>query len=163
MEIARAGQAGLRIKTKNASFLVNPEKKIEEDIVVLTQKPNDYSTFLGKVVIDSPGDYEVSGVSIKCEKQDSGLAFIFIEEGQRLVVLSSAAVAKNADMEDASAVVVFLDETAKDALSQVACEIVAAIGPSDFLPADKSNIKTAEKINLKKADEHKGFIVHLTK
>ena len=172
MEIAIVGTKSLRIKSKNTSFIVNPEKsreagsrsagKIDDPVVILTSKPEDYQNFAGKIVIDAPGDFETAGVSIKGEAHDNGITFDFLEEGQRLVILSSPSAAKSKEIEDATAVVAFLKGTA-DGISEIACEIVAVVGEVENLPADKSNIKKSDKINLKRAEEYKGFIVHLSK
>ena len=163
MEIAIVGTKSLRIKSKNTSFIVNPEKKIDDPVVILTEKPESYEPFSDRLVIDGPGDYETAGVSIRSEKVDLGVSYQFLDEGQKLVVLSSAAAAKSIDMEDATAVAVFHDAAARESLSQITCDIVVAIGPEESLPQDKSNVKNADKINLKRAEEYKGFIVHLTK
>lgn len=163
MEIAIVGTKSLRIKSKSTSFIVNPEKKIDDPVVILTEKPLGYEPFSDRLVIDGPGDYETAGVSIRSEKFDLGVSYQFIDEGQKLVVLSSARAYKSIDMEDATAVVVFLDSAARESLAQITCDIVIAIGPQEFLPQDKSIVKNAEKINLKRTEEYKGSIVHLTR
>ncbi len=162
MDIAKVGEKSLRIKSKNASFIINPEKKIEEEIVILTEKPQDYSQFGDNIVISGPGEYEAAGVSIKGDSSDGGIAYDFLEDGQRLVVLSNPKVAKSKDVEDASAVAVFLGDT-PDNLSDLTAELVVVIGPETSLPADRENIKKTDKINLKKTEEYKGFLVHLSK
>lgn len=162
MEIAKINEKSLRIKSKNTSFIVNPEKKVDEEIVILTEPPADYSNFQDKIVISGPGEYEIGGVSIKSEAGGGGISFDFFEEGQRLVVLSSAALATSKDTEDAAAVVVFVDGST-DKLAQITADVVAVIGPESILPADRTNIKKVDKINLKKTEEYKGFIVYLSK
>ena len=162
MEIARVNDNSIRVKSKNASFIFNPDKKVEE-VAIFTKKPTDYNQLSDQIVIDAPGEYEVSGVSIKVEKQGEGLAFEFFEEGQKLVVLSSASSISSSEVEDATAVVVFLTGGSGNEVSKIACDIVAVVGSEENLPQDRSNIQKADKINLRKAEEYKGFIVHLSK
>ena len=163
MDIAKVGEGSLRIKSKNTSFIVNPEKKIEEDIVVLTAKPTDYSIYGDKIVISGPGEYEVAGVSIHSEVDDDGTSFNFLEEGQKLVVLSSPALATTKDTEDAAAVVVFMGDVPSEKLGEITSEVVAVIGSEASLPTDRTSVRKIDKINLKKTEEYKGFIVHLSK
>lgn len=162
MDIVRVSDTSVKIKSKSASFLFNPDKKVEDEVVMLTQKPQDYSRYNGKIVIDAPGEYEISGVSIKGETGEKGISFDIFEDGQRLLVLSNPEVISTRDTEDADAVVVFLDGGG-DALSKITSSIVAVVGSDEGLPVDRSNIKKADKISLKKAEEFKGFIVHLSR
>ena len=56
MEITKLANSGVRIKTKNTAFIVDPgQGKLEGDVVILYEKPQDYLKFSGKLVIDSPG------------------------------------------------------------------------------------------------------------
>jgi hypothetical protein len=163
MEIAIVGQKGLKIKTKNAAFIVNPEKKVDEEIVLLTKAPESYSEFQDKIVFSGPGEYEAAGVSIKAEAQKEGVSFDFYEEGQRLIVLPSAKVPENRDTEDANAIVAYADENNPDEILKITGDVVAVIGPETSLPSDHSNVKKADKINLKKTEDYKGYLVHLSK
>ena len=162
MDIAKVGENSIRVKSRNSTFIINPEKKIEEDIIILTQKPQDYSTYGGKMVIAGPGEYEVAGVSIKGEAAEGGIAYDFLEEGQKMVLLSSPKVAKTKDTEDANVVVVYLDQDS-DTLSEIAAQVLVAVGPDSLLPQDKASIKKVDKLNLKKTEDYKGFTVHLSK
>jgi hypothetical protein len=163
MEISIVGQKGLKIRTKNASFIVNPEKKTDEEVIVLTKVPQDYSEYEGKIVFSGPGEYEAAGVSIKAESQADGTSFDFFEEGQRLVVLPSPKIPENRDTEDANAIVTYVDESSTDNISKLTGDLVAVIGPVGSLPSDSSNIKKTDRINLKKTEEYKGYLVHLSK
>lgn len=163
MEISIVGQRGLKIKAKNTSFIVNPEKKFDEDIVVLTEPPADYAEFADKIVFAGPGEYEVGGVSVKAEAQSEGISFDFFEDGQKLIILSSPKSAQNRDTEDASAVVAYMDGSEAENILKITGNVVAVVGSAESLPSDHSNIKTTDKLNLKKTEEYKGFLVHLSK
>jgi hypothetical protein len=163
MDIAKVGENSLKIKSKNTTFIINPEKKVDDEVVVLTSKAKDYSEYQDRVVIDGPGDYEVAGVSIHGEEFQGKLLFDFLEDSQKLLILPSTTVAKSRETEDYTATVVFLDEAVSESLPQINSPIVAVIGPDSFLPKDKSNIQKADKVSLKKTEESKGFIIHLSK
>ena len=51
MEISKLSASSVRIKSKNTSFILNPSgAKIEEDAIILFERPQDYSLFAGKLV-----------------------------------------------------------------------------------------------------------------
>lgn len=162
MDIAIASENSFKIKSKNTVFIVNPDSKIDGDVVILTDKPSSYSQFQGKLVIDGPGEYEVSGVLIKGEKTDGKISFDFAEDSQSITVLSSASIAKNKEVEDQTAVVVLLKDEKTDLSLVSSSGVLIVVGPQGLLPHD-SNIKRVDKINLKKAEEYKGSVVHLSK
>ncbi len=163
MEVSKIGNKGVKIRTKNASFLVNPEGKIDGDVVILTQKPQVYSDYNGVIVIDGPGEYEVSGVSIKGEAIDGKVLFDFLADFQRLLILPTASISKSEEAQDYTATVVLLDENSKDTISQISSGVVIVVGDADRIFKDKTSLKKIDKVNLKKIDEYKGFIVHLSK
>jgi hypothetical protein len=163
MEISIVGQKGLKIKAKNTSFIVNPEKKFDEEIVLLTDAPADYSQFPEKIVFAGPGEYEAAGVSIKAGTGEKGVYFDFFEEGQRLVVLPTPGSSAKFDTEDASCIVTYADGSNAEDIVKLTGDVVAVIAPQEFLPKESSSIKKTEKINLKKTDDFKGVLVHLSK
>lgn len=163
MEIIKVGDKSFKIKARNTSFIINPEKKIDGDIVLLTQKPKDYNQFEGKLVIDGPGEYEACGVSIKAELTNGSLSFDMLEESQRILILSSLSGAKLEETEDYTATVVLFDGRSKDSISKIGSQVVIIICPEDILPQDISNIKKTDKVNLKKKEELNGSMVYLSK
>jgi len=165
MELAKIGNSGVRIRSKKTAFIVDPaDGKTEGDVVLLYEKPKDYSIFSGKLVIDSPGEYEVGGVSIKGEMVRNSLAFEFLEDGQKLVIISNTDIMGDIETEDVKAVLVRLTRKLGDeALSSIQSEVVCFYGPSEFLPQEKDALKRVDKINLKKTEELKGYLVYLTK
>ena len=165
MEITKLPNAGVRVKSKNTSFIVDPaDGKIEGDVVILYEKPQDYLKFSGKLVIDSPGEYEVGGVSIKGERVRGFLVFDFFEDGQRLVVISNPDITGDIETEGSKVALVRLAKKLSDeTLSSIQSEIISFYGPEEFLPQEKETLKRIDKINLKKTDELKGYLVYLSK
>lgn len=165
MEITKLANSGVKVKAKNTTFIVDPSAgKLEGDIIILFEKPQDYSKYQGKLVIDSPGEYEVGGVSIKGEKVRGNLAFDFLEDGQKLVIISNPEIAGDIETEDSKLVLVRLCEKLNDKIiSSVQSEVVSFYGPAEFLPQDEETLKRTDKINLKKIEDLKGYLVYLTK
>lgn len=165
MEITKLTNSGIRIKSKNTTFVVDPANgKIDGDVVLLYEKPQDYSIFDGKLVIDSPGEYEVGGVSIKGENIGGFLAFDFLEDGQKLVIISNPDITGDVETEDSIVVLVRLSKKLDDkALSSIQSEVLSFYGPEEFLPQEKETLKRVDKINLKKTDDLKGYLVYLSK
>lgn len=163
MEVTYLADSSLRIKSKNSTFIVNPSGKLDGEVILLTQKPTSYASFGVSLVIDGPGEYEVAGVSIKADQVDGKNSFHFLEDNQSLLVLASAAAARNRETDEYTAAVVLMDEKMDNLLSTLTAQVVAVAGSDEFLPQEKDSIKKTDKLNLKKTEEYKGFIVHLSK
>ena len=161
MEVAVINNTSFKIKTKNSTFVVNPEKKIDGEVVILTEKPTDYAPYAGKIVFDGPGEYEVAGVSIKGEVNAGKVSFDLLEEDQRLLVLTAGDTEKSKEADDYTATVVLADSEMSDSLKNITSGVVMVVGAN--IPSDPDNVKKIDKLNLKKVDEFKGFLVHLTK
>ena len=162
MEVVSVGSNSIKIKAKNTSFIINPKGKVDGEVAVFTKKPDDYSAFDGALIFDGPGDYEVAGVSVKAESISDGIYFDFLEDNQRLMLMSSPKVAKSEDTVDYTAVIAELSEQLDDSYAAVS-DVAIIFGPEEFLPAEKSALKKADKINLKKVEEFKGSLVYLSK
>lgn len=162
MEIAVVSDNTLKVRSKNSSFLVNPTKLSDSDAILLTNKANDYGIYDGKLVIDGPGEYEVAGVSIKGEKGSAGTSYDLLEENQKLLVIDAEDVGKSKGGDDYIAtLVVGANPVGQAELEKITSGVVIVLGAG--LEASNDGIKKIDKINLKKIDEYKGFIVHLTK
>ena|SRR3989344_6825040 len=163
MEIACVNQGSVRVKGKNSTFFVNPSGgKQDADVFLFTGKVKDFIDVRDVLVFDGPGDYEVAGTSIKAEKMGDSTAFDFFDENQSALVMTAAALPHVKETDGYTAAIIIADEKIGD-LSTLTSEIVAVAGPEEFLPQDRSNIKKTDKLNLKKIEEYKGFIVHLAK
>ena len=163
MEVIALGPQSIKIKGKNATFVVNPSGKVDSEVVILTQRADSYSQYGDNLVIDGPGDYEVSGVSIKGEATNGKVSYTFLEENQGFLLLASNAAAKDKEAEDLAATILMMDDKADNVLSTLASQLVIVCGSDEFLPSEKETLKKADKINLKKIEDYKGFVVHLSK
>src|SRR5688572_4569730 len=160
MEVQRVSDSSIKIKAKNATFIIDPTGKIDTESLVFTSSPSDYSTLNSALVISGPGEYETAGVSIKGESHLGKTAYDFLEENQKILVTTATSLTDIKEMEDYAAIVVIADQALGEALSEVAAELILVVSPDEFLPSDRSTIKKIDKVNLKKTEEYKGFIVH---
>lgn len=163
MEVQRVSDSSVRIKSKNSSFLINSTGKNESENLVFTSAPSDYSILSAPVIISGSGEYETAGVSIKGEKHGEKFSYIFLEENQNILVVLASSLPEIKEIEEGTIIVVIADQALGEALSELAAELIIVAASPEFLPADTSTFKKIEKVNLKKTEELKGFVVHLSK
>ena len=164
MEISRVQDSSVRIKTKELSIIINPPEKFEEDVVLLTVPNSDLSKYKEKLVFYGPGEYESKGVSIKCERIKNGLVYEIIEELRRVLVCTTDSLSEIKESEGYNAVIIFAKEKIDDtSLSGLSSELIIVYGEGANIALSPETIKKTEKLNLKKAEEFKGFVVYLSK
>lgn len=162
MEITRLSNTSIRIKTKNATLVVDPVSKTEADAFLFTNASNKFES--ETLPIYGPGEFEVKGVSIRGEKIDNIVCYDLWDDSKKILILPSLSAAKSKEAAEYNAVVINISEKTDDALlSGVSSELVILYGDSSFITLDQNTVKKTEKINLKKADEFKGFTVFLEK
>lgn len=161
MEITKLGEKSLRIKSKNATFIVDPLPKAEANAFLFTSVPENLPENLS---LYGPGEFEIAGVSIKGEKADDTISYDLLEDGRRILVLAKPSLVKNYETEEYNAVVLVLNEKVDDVvLSNISSELVVLYGDESQITLDPQNLKKADKVNLKKIEELKGFTVCLSK
>lgn len=162
MEIARLSGSSIRIKTKNAILVIDPQPKTEADAYLFTSTSNKFGS--ETLSIYGPGEFEVKGVSIKGEKVEDFVCYDFLDESKRILVLPNLEAAKSRETEEYDAVIVNISQKTDDSLlSNIGSELLILYGDSSLITLDQNSVKKTEKINLKKADEFKGFTVFLEK
>ena len=163
MEISRLSDNSIKIKTKNSTFVIDPEAKSPEaDAYVYTVAQKNIPE--GQLAIEGPGEYEIGGVYIKGEVVSDNLVYEFLDETKKVLVLSSPSAIKNLDTEDYPVVIVKASEKVESAnLTTIGAELVIVYGPSENISVEPESIKQIDKVNLRKIDELKGFIVYLSK
>ena len=162
MEVIYLSNSSVKVKTKQAVFIVNPDTKVDGDVVLLTTGVRN--EFGDKLVIYAPGEYEISGVSIKGERLGEGIVYELLEEQQKILLGPIKSITDVKDQEGYAASVVYADSKFdENALASLSSEIVVVYGPEDMISLDSQTVKKVDKINLKKIDELKGFVVYLCK
>lgn len=94
MEISRITDSSIKIKTKEATVLVDPTTKTDGEIVLLTS-PGDYTIPEdAKLVIEGPGEYEVNGIHVTGELNPTGLTFTLFDDQFRILLTNVTGVQK---------------------------------------------------------------------
>ena len=88
MEIAVLTKNSVRLKGKNASFVVNPESSPKESngSFYFTFDPSRKPISEEGVILDSPGEFEVAGVKIKGESGEKEMTFSIRMDGITILV-----------------------------------------------------------------------------
>ncbi len=144
-------------------FLIDSTGKNESEVLVFTTAPSDYSELSAPVIISGPGEYETAGVSIKGEAHGGKTSYTFLEENQNVLLTTASALSEIKEIEEGTVVVVIADQALGEKIGELVAELIVVVSPAEFLPSDTASFKKAEKVNLKKTEDYKGFIVHLSK
>lgn len=100
MDVILIGKNTLRIKGKNASFVVNPDSsvsKTEADAIVLLGNRSDqaFPKITGaRITIKGPGEYEISGIKISTTAVEQNLVARVDVDGIKLLVGSGESIEK---------------------------------------------------------------------
>jgi hypothetical protein len=166
MEISRLSDTSIKIKTKTAVLVVDPDTKIEAEIVLHITPFEDGENLVSnkKIVIDGPGDYEVMDVAITGTAYGDFMGYTIDDDTTRIIIVPSHAIDKVKDEEGYSALVV-------KAVAAVDIEKITSFVPDicivmgDPMLLDHiTDTKKLPKINVRKVDETlKGQVVVLQK
>lgn len=111
MEIALLPKSALKIKGKNASFVVNPHDGTVYNAALLIGKSAQANTSEEMVVIDGPGEFEVGGVKMSGVRSDGEVFYSLTVDSVGIVVGSINALEKmHQKMKEHNIVVVLCDE-----------------------------------------------------
>jgi len=103
MDVITLSQNSIRIKGKNASIVVNPDTSIGktegEAVIVLSDYPNfsDAKVEGKRIIINGPGEYEVSGIKISAIKADKALVVKLDVDNVKVLVGDSVSLGKIQD------------------------------------------------------------------
>jgi hypothetical protein len=166
MEISRLSDTSVKIKTKTAVLVVDPDVKTEAEVVLhITPFETGESLVTNeKIVIDGPGDYEVMDVAITGVSYGDFMGYSIDDGATKVLITPSHAIDKVKDEEGYSALIV-------KAVAAVDIEKITSFGPDicivlgDPMLLDHiADTKKMQKINVRKIDESlKGQVVVLQK
>lgn len=163
MEISQTGDTSLKIKTKNTTLAVDPTK-IDSDVVILTSNEVVDIPDTVKVVIDGPGEYEVAGVSVRGERVSGQLLYHIYDDQYKVILTPSTLISTLKDEEGYDALVIKVDgKLDNDMLNVSASDTLVLYGKhvNESIPSGE-NTKRMSRVNLKKKDEIKGFVIVLS-
>lgn len=170
MEISRSTETSIRIKTREITIVVDPgnlpagRQEFEGDVVLLTTPGADTAKYKDVLVFYGPGEYEVRSVSIKCEKLGNGLVYKIIEDFRKVLVGTTDSLANIKETEGYTAALIFAKDKIDDtSISGLSSELVIVYGNPENVALSPDTVKKVDKLNLKKIEEFKGFVVYLSK
>ena len=98
MDFHILGDETIKIKGKKVSIAVDPKEKIakfDAEAILLTDKIFDVSRVSDyRVIVDGPGEYEVSGLKISGIKSDNGVIYELVSEGANILIAKASALEK---------------------------------------------------------------------
>lgn len=164
MEVALLSSVALRIKSKQAQVVVDPDAKISKmpaDAVLTTQRNKKIDTARVedyRLIVSGPGEYEVGGIKISVLALDDELAINLDVDGVRTLVISSQMFSKAKDKIKESHVLVLqtADLVAASLIKDFGPQVVLLYGEKakesakelgkDEVPAVKKYTTTLEKL-----------------
>lgn len=166
MEVTRLTDTSIKIKTKTAILVVDPNNKAEADVILLVD-PNDADVKMvtnSRITIEGPGDYEIMDVAIQGKTFGNYYGYTIDDGMSKIYVIPSVAVEKEKDEEGLNALIVKAVEGFDiEKVTSFAPDLCLAFG--DAMQIDHATeAKKVNKINVRKFDDSlKGQIVLLRK
>jgi hypothetical protein len=164
MEISFLKKGSIKIKSKNANLVVDPQAAVEADIIFNTSgsplAPNAYGEAL---LIQGAGEYEVKGVSIFGKGNKNGTMYSILADGMKVILVSSKAIDLVKDTEDVTAIIIKVESEVEDAvLSLSSTSLLVFYDQVELIKLSPEKVMKNTKVNLKKKDEFTGSSVILT-
>lgn len=158
MDVAILPKNVLRLKSKQATFLINPSDKAAGiNASVYLQTPSVIPEEEDTVSLYGPGEYEIGGVKISGIQSGKGVVYSFLLDGVDVLVGRVASLEKLQNkLKEYSVVVLDTDdETPADAafVTGLATNVLLAYGPKAKMLIDgigKDTAQTANKFSASK-------------
>lgn len=149
MEVALLDKTSLRIKSKHTNFVVDPFEKLSKTptdaVIILSGKNADLSRVTDyRVVIKSPGEYEVGGIKISAIDLDGSTVYVLTVDNVDILLAKTSSVTKvseklkeyqiaifNVDSEINQTVVTALEPRVVILYGEKATEAAKALGKVD--------------------------------
>jgi hypothetical protein len=116
MDVMLIDTKSLRIKGKNASFVLDPTssiQKTEADGILTSKKSTDFSDSKvenSRITIVGPGEYEIGGIKVSAVKVDEGLVSRLDVDSVKVLMGEGSAVEKIHDkVEDCNIAIIRAD------------------------------------------------------
>lgn len=112
MEIVSLSPNSIRIKSKQATIIVNPQEKVSgaNAVVIFNQEVKKLKLPSDAVIINGAGDYEVGGVKFSGTRYDTAISYSFIVDDVNILLIDLSALSKNHQkMRDYDVVIVSVD------------------------------------------------------
>lgn len=161
MDVTLLEKNSLKIRGKHAGLVVNPAVKTTADAVLLLgQAPLDISKAEGqRLVIEGPGEYEVSGVKVSSFGNKRDLAYEISMDGLDVFLANGETLKKSHDAKRECQVLILhadsiIDQSLIAALSsslvilygEKAEEVAKTLGKEPLGPTEKKFSITSDKL-----------------
>lgn len=102
MDISVLDNSSVKIRFKQTSFVVDPAhrgSKISSDAIILLDRGNDLSlkAVEYRIIINGPGEYELSGVKVLGVKVDKGFVYGIADDGFGIILGKTSEISKIKD------------------------------------------------------------------
>lgn len=122
MDIAALSTSSIKIRSKHATFIVNPIKEIPKtsaDAILLLNHDADTSVqrvLDYRVVINGPGEYEIGSVKVSGILIDSGFVYTMFADGLFIILgkASNVSKIKDSNISPCSIAVLNVDDSLSD-------------------------------------------------
>lgn len=165
MEILKISASSIKIKGKNAAIVIDPDSKIDAQIIIATQPIESLSSSLvegERLIISGPGEYEAGGIGITGKSfKDHVIYTIF--ESVKIIFVRSDCIEAVPDDEEYDCVIVKAVSAFKDEiLAPINTKCIVLYGDLTLADLKSENQEKVSKVNLKKVAEIQGKTFLLT-
>lgn len=160
MDISVLSKDSIKIRSKHASIIVDPSleiSKISSDAVIfLNTEDNDLSKVEDyRIVINGPGEYEISGVKVLGTKGEKGFVYGLSVDGFSIILSRSSDISKIKDDTFLSQIVILNvdDEINSTVVTKLEPKIVVLYGDNKAAAAKilgKENMPAVKKFSVLK-------------
>lgn len=149
MEIALLSKSGVRIKGKNATFVVNPQGSVTANAVLLLNPDDTDFSSEESVVLSGAGEYEIGGVKLTGMRNEKSVLYSMNIDGMEVVVGTIALLsAMQHKLKEHNIVIVNCDEkTDASFLTSLAVNSVIFYGESADEVAQGFEKEKLQKMN----------------
>jgi len=157
MDIAILSNNSLKIKIKKTTLVTDPHSeiaKVDADAIIATDKNIDAKRVNEfRVIIDSVGDYEVSGLKIVGQKIDGNVMYTFIYESVETLFVKASVLAKlpTEKIKDYSVVIVNVDADLPNVITSFEPRVIVLYGEKALEGAKslgKEDVSKSSKVSF---------------
>ncbi len=161
MEIALLSEASIKIRSKLASFIVDPTVaigKTEADAVMCLEDDKVDTSQISefRVVISGPGEYEVKGVKISSVKSGEGIVYKLSVDRMEVALAKASTLSKIESATPAHVVIINADEIPSD-------KTITAMQPSVVVLYGEKAVEAAKNLKEQAAAPVSKFAVTFEK
>lgn len=152
MEVALLGTSSVKIRSKMASFVIDPNASIgktDADAVISLSNEVDTSKISElRVIISGPGEYEVKGIKITSLKSQAGILYRLSMDKIEVALVNGSTLSKTENAPASHVVVINADEIPSDkVITSMQPNLVILYGEKAMEAAKTLKEGTAESVN----------------